>query len=173
MKRLFFLIFALLLFIGCANVQYSRSPKGSQQKLNSSASVYIMIPDNPSSSTGEYKGVGKIVANLICASFYKHVKRVELASDSERLEDGIKKAKDLGFTYLVSIKIFTWEDHVTVWNGMLDQIDMQMETIDVQSGDILDSVNFKGHGTWFTLGGYHPQDIVRRQIPDYVALLFS
>ena len=170
--RVFLAVIVALVITGCANVQYSRSPDGSQQKLNPSASVYVMIPVNPSSSAGECKGVGKIVANLVYASFYKHAKRVELASDSERLEDGLKKAKDLGFTYLVNMKIFTWEDHVTEWNGMVDQIDMQMETIDIQSGNILDSVNFKGHGTFFTLGGYHPQNIVAKQIPDYVALLF-
>ncbi|MEK7400542.1 MAG: DUF4823 domain-containing protein, partial [Candidatus Poribacteria bacterium] len=80
--------------------------------------------------------------------------------------------KNSGFTYLVDSKISRWEDHVTEWNNQVDQIDMQMDIYDVEVSKLIDSVEFVGHGTLNTLGGYHPQHILTKAMDEYIANLF-
>lgn len=171
MKKLL-LILMTLAISGCASVQYNRLTKDQLPRLDSNGSAYVLVPANAMYSTKECIGSGRAVGNLIYSSFSKYLERIEMAPEGERLEEGLKKAKSSGFTYLVNSKISIWKDYVTEWNGRLDQLDMQMDVIDVQSDNILDSVNFKGNGTWFTFGGYHPQHIVQNQIPEYIGSLF-
>jgi len=172
MRKLLIVVMALALS-GCASVQYNRISKDPVPKLNPSASAYILVPANAMYFTKECVGSGKIVGSAIYSAFFKHLKRVETAPEGEKLDEGLKKAKDAGFNYLVDSKIPVWEDYVTEWNGKLDQIDIKMDILDVQSGKLIDSVNFKGNGTWFTFGGYHPQNIVQKQISEYVDALFA
>jgi hypothetical protein len=172
MKKLV-VVFMALLLSGCAGVQYNRLAKTEQPKLDPAGSAYVLVPANAMYNiTKECIGSGKAIGDLIHSAFSKHLKRVEMAPEGEKLNDGLKKAKDAGFTYLVDSKISRWEDHVTEWNGIQDQIDMQMDILDVQSSNLIDSVEFQGHGTWATWGGYHPQNIVRYQVPEYVDQLF-
>ncbi len=171
MKKLLLILMTLALS-GCASVQYNRLTKDQLPGLDSNGSAYVLVPANAMYFTKECLGSGKAIGDLIYSAFSNHLKRVEMAPEGEKLTDGLRKAKDSGFTYLVDSKISRWEDHVTEWNGAEDQIDMQMDTLDVQSNNLIDSVDFQGHGTWVTWGGYHPQNIVRYQIPEYVDQLF-
>ena len=170
--RILLISFLAMILSGCASVQSNRLTKGEQIKLDSARSAYVLVPANAMYFTKECFGSGKAIGNLIYSAFSKHMKRVEMAPEGEKLNDGFKKAKDAGFTYLVDSKISRWEDRVTEWNGIWDQIDMQMDILDVQANKLIDSVEFQGHGTWVTWGGYHPQNIVRYQIPEYVDQLF-
>ncbi len=158
---------------GCASVQYNRSAKGPLPRLDPSGSAYVLIPANAIYYGKECIGSGKIIGNLIYSAFFKHLKRVEIAPEGEKLEDGLKKAKDSNFVYLIDSRILRWEDYVTEWNGRLDRIDMQMDILDVQTTRLIDSVNFEGNGTWFTFGGYHPQDVISKSIGNYVVSLFN
>lgn len=170
--RAILIVFVALMFSGCASVSYNRIAKEPQPKLDQAGSAYILVPANAMYFTKVCRGSGKAIGNLIYSTFSKYFKRVEMAPEGEGLDEGLKKAKNSGFTYLVNSKIFIWEDYVTEWNGRYDQIDMQMDILDVQSSNVLDSVHFKGNGTWFTFGGYHPQHIVKNSIPEYVSSLF-
>ena len=166
-------IIMVMMLSGCASVQSSRLTKGEQIKLDSTGSAYVLATPNAMYFKKECIGSGKAIVNLIQAAFSKHLKRVEIAPEGEKIDDGLKKAKDAGFTYLINSGITRWEDHPTEWTGQMDQIDLQMDIHDVQAGRIIDSVEFTGHGTWMTFGGYHPQNIVRYEIPEYVSSLFS
>jgi hypothetical protein len=171
--RKLLVIFVSLMLCGCASVQYNRLTKEQLPRLDSSNSAYVLVPDNAMYYGKECIGSGTIVCNLIYSAFSKHLKRVEMAPNGEKFEEGFKKAKNLGFTYLVDSKIFQWEDYVTEWNGRLDRIDIQIDLFETKASNLIDSVNFKGNGTWFTFGGYHPQHIVAKSIDDYVNSYFS
>ncbi len=171
MRKLLIVVMAIMLN-GCASAQYNRTTNDPTPKLDPSGSAYVLVPANAMYGTKECVGSGRTVGNLIYSAFLKHLSRVEVAPEGEKPSEGIKKAKDSGFTYLVDSKIPIWEDYVTEWNGKLDQIDIKMDVLDAESGKLLDSVNFKGNGTWFTFGGYHPRDIIQKQIFEYVDALF-
>lgn len=171
MKKLLIVVMAMALS-GCASVQCSRLSNEQQPKLDPEGSAYVLVPANAMYFTKECIGTGRIIASLIYSNFSKHLKRVKLAPEGEKLEEGLKKAKDSGFVYLVDSKILRWEDHVTEWNDQVDQIDMQMDIYDVQVGRLIDSVEFVGHGTLNTLGGYHPQHILKESMPKYINSLF-
>lgn len=170
--RAIMIVLAVMMFSGCASVQHNRLTKEPLPKLVSSGSAYIMVPANAIYYTKECIGSGKVIAETIYKAFQKHMKRVEVAPEGEKLEEGLQKAKSSSFTYLVNSKISRWEDYVTEWNGKLDMIDMQMDILDVSSGKTIDSVNFNGNGTWWTFGGYHPQHILTKAMDEYIANLF-
>lgn len=170
--RILLIVFAALMLSGCAGVQYDRLSKEQKPTLDPAGSAYILVPDNAMYFTKECLGSGKATGGVIYSNFSKHLKHVEMAPEGEKLEDGLKKAKDSGFTYLVDSKILRWEDHVTEWNGQMDQIELQMDIHDIQLSRLIDSVKFIGHGTWSTWGGYHPQHILKKTMPEYVDSLF-
>lgn len=173
MRRSAVLCVVALFLSGCAGVQYNRLTKEQLPKLNPSDSAYVLVPDNAMYYGKECIASGKIVSNLIYSAFSKYLKRVEMAPNGEKFEEGLKKARNFGITYVVDSKILRWEDYVTEWNGRLDRIDMQMDVFEVKTSNLIDSVNFIGNGTWFTFGGYHPQHIVRKSIDDYVNQYFN
>lgn len=170
--RILIILISLFLITGCAGVGHNRLIDNLRPQLDPSGSAYILIPANAMYFTKECIGSGKAIGDLIYSSFSKYLKRAEMAPEGEKFNDGIRIAKKAGFTYLVDSKISRWEDRVTEWNGIWDVIDMQMDIFDVQSNILIDSVEFLGHGTWVTFGGYHPQNIVRYEISNYVASLF-
>lgn len=171
--RILLISLLAMMLSGCAGVQYNRLTKKQLPKFNSSDSVYVLVPDNASYYGKECIASGKIIGDLIYSTFSKHLKRVEMAPNGKKFEEGIKKATNAGFTYLVDSKVLRWEDYVTEWNGRLDRIDMQMDVFEIKTSSLIDSVNFIGNGTWFTFGGYHPQHIVRKSIDDYVNQYFN
>lgn len=172
MKKIIALLALVLLVSGCASVRYTRLIEEPAPKLNSSGSAYILAPVNGMYHGKEMTRSGKIMSNVVYSVFLKHFNRVEIAPVGEKYEEGFQKAKTGGFTYLINTKILLWEDHATEWSGLWDRIDMQLGIYDVSSSKLLDSIGFKGHGTWLTFGGYHPQNIVERSIDDYVDSLF-
>jgi hypothetical protein len=172
MRKLLIIIISLILS-GCASVQYNRLTKEPLPKLDSSGSAYVLVPDDAMYFTKKCIGSGELIGNVIYVNFSKYLKRVEIAPSGEKLIDGMRKAKDSGFTYLVDSKILRWEDHPTEWSGQMDRIDMQMDIHDVKANRLIDSVNFVGRGTWVTWGGYHPQHILNKGMPEYVDSLFQ
>lgn len=171
--RLLLITFVALMLSGCASVQYTRLSKEPQPKLDAAGSAYILVPANAMYFTKECIGSGKAVGKSIYSLLSRNLKRVEMAPGGENLNEGLKKAKDAGFTYLVDSKILLWHDHPTEWSKQWDSIDMQMNIYDVRLEALIDSVEFVGHGTYFTYGGYHPQHILKKTMPEYVNSLFQ
>lgn len=173
MKKIIALLTLVLLVSGCASVRYTRLITEPAPKLNSSGSAYVLVPDNGTYYGKVYPRSGKTMANVTYASFLKHLNRVEIAPEEEKLEGGLQKAKNAGFSYLINSKLLHWADHATEWSGIRDRIDMNLDIFDVLTGKLLDSINFKGNGPWLTFGGYHPEHIVRKSIDEYVSSLFG
>lgn len=167
-------LLAIVLFLsGCASVSEFHRGNNVSPKLNPNGSAYILLPADAMYYTKVCVGSGNAIAQAISSAFSKRLMRVEVSDSVENLSTGLSKAKSGNFTYLVSSKINRWEDHVTEWNGELDRIQMELTVYDVQTDAILDSIALEGNGTWFTLGGYHPQNIVKKQLDSYGESLFG
>lgn len=162
-----------LIASGCASVSQIQRGDSHISKMDSASSVYILLPKDAMYYSKVCSRSGRAIAQLISSAFMKYSTRVEISAKEEELSEGLNKAKEGNFAYLVNAKINRWEDRATEWNGMWDEIQMEMNVFDVQSGNLLDSQVLEGHGTWVTFGGYHPQNIVRHPINNYVASLFK
>lgn len=167
-------LFVILIISGCESVGQIRLNKdASWQKLNPSGSAYILFTEDAMYGSKQCTGSGSAITQLISSDFQKHLNTVKVSNIiGEKQEEGLKKAKAEGFTYLVDSKILLWENRPTEWSGMWDRIELKMNIVDVNSENLIDSVIIKGHGTWVTFGGYHPQNIVDKEINKYVASLF-
>ena len=172
--RKYIWLLALVLFLsGCASAREFRHGNKVPPKLNPNSSAYILLPADAMYYTKTCAGSGNAIAQVISSAFSKRLMRVEVSNGVEDLSVGLNKAKSSNFTYLISSKINRWEDRATEWNGLLDLIKMELTIYDVQTDAILDSVDIEGNGTWFTFGGYHPEDIVKKQIDEYSESLFG
>ncbi|MFH1798513.1 MAG: DUF4823 domain-containing protein [Candidatus Omnitrophota bacterium] len=72
------------------------------------------------------------------------------------------------FKYYVQTDILNWKDYVTEWNGKLDEVEIKIQIFDLSTGEKVNSVLIEGNGTYFTMGGYHPQHIISKEIGIYV-----
>jgi hypothetical protein len=173
MKKYIWLMALALVLSGCASAKEFHRGNNAPPKLNPNGSAYILLPTDAMYYTKVCIGSGNAIAQEISSAFSKRLMRVEVSNSVEDLSVGLNKAKSGNFTYLVSPKINRWEDHVTEWNGELDRIQMEITIYDVQTDAILDSIAIEGNGTWFTFGGYHPQNIVRKLVDEYSESLFG
>lgn len=173
MKKYIWLMALALVLSGCASAKEFHRGNNVPPKLNPNGSAYILLPADAMYYTKVCIGSGNAIAQEISSAFSKRLMRVEVSNSIEDLSVGFNKAKSGNFTYLVSPKINRWEDHVTEWNGELDRIQMEITIYDVQTDAILDSIAIEGNGTWFTFGGYHPQNIVRKLVDEYGESLFG
>jgi len=172
-KMYVFLAF-LLFFSGCESARQYYSGGSSAPRFDSNSSVYILLPQDAMYYSRVCIGSGRSIAQIISDSFSRHLTRIETSGEVEELADGLKKAKEKGYAYLVSSKIIRWEDANTGWSGKVDKIQMQMSIYDVQTNNLLHSVDFEGNSSWFLAGifGCRPYYIVSKSIDDYVANLF-
>ncbi|TRZ93704.1 DUF4823 domain-containing protein [bacterium] len=172
MKKVLVLLLCLGL-TGCASIQQVRLGKyPSPPKLNPEGSAYIIVPAEGQYMGKDYRGSGLMTAQLLESSFSEHLQRVKTSVDVMRLEEGLEEVKKLNFMYLVYPKILHWEDRATEWSGIRDKVNVKVDIFDGATEERLDSVTIKSKGTWFTFGGYHPQDILKKAINKYVDSLF-
>jgi hypothetical protein len=174
MSRIISLLIIVFLASGCASVRsfHPGAEGAAVKKLSSASSAYVLVPSDAMYFTKVCVGSGAAISQRISLAFRKHLQRVEVSPTVTDFSAGMDKAKQGGFTYLISSKIGQWEDYVTEWNGRLDRIQMEMSIYDVQTGGLLDSIALEGNGPWFTFGGYHPQHIVSKALDEYIDSLF-
>jgi len=167
-------LMAIVIFLsGCAGAKEFHRGNNPSPKLNPNGSAYILLPADAMYYTKDCVGSGSAIARVISSAFSKRLMKVEVSDRVEDLTAGLNKAKSGNFTYLIGSKISRWEDHVTEWNGKLDRIQMEISIYDVQTDNMLDSITIEGNGTWFTFGGYRPQNIVTKSIDEYATSLFG
>ncbi len=82
-------------------------------------------------------------------------------------------ARIKGFNMLIFPTILQWEDRATEWSGKRDRAKIQLETIDVETEKTIDNSILVLVGTWWTLGGHHPQDMVNEIVEEYFNQLFG
>lgn len=66
-----------------------------------------------------------------------------------------------------------WEDRATEWSGRPDRIEIEVRTLEVQSGEMLALGSVKGKSKWAALGGDAPEDLLAVPLGIYVDWLFS
>ncbi|NQU73751.1 MAG: DUF4823 domain-containing protein [Candidatus Omnitrophica bacterium] len=172
MKKVFVLLLCLGT-MGCASIEQVRLGKySSPPKLNPEGSAYILSPKDGRYMDREYKGSGLTTGWLFRKSFSEYLQRVETSVGTMPFEKGFEEGKKLNFMYFVYPQILHWEDRATEWSGAQDKVNVKADLFDIRTEQQLDSVMIKSKGTWFTLGGYHPQDILEKAIDEYVDSLF-
>jgi hypothetical protein len=164
-------ILAFLLLSGCCCF-LSYEPDISSKKLAHNAKAYVAVPENGRYGRFVYPDSGETTTQVILTTFLKYLTHAIKGSRYEPYENALKTAKGMDCRYLIYPTILHWEERATEWSGKPDRISVKIEIINIQTGDLVDSVKIKGESKWATFGGDHPQDLLPEPIEKYVASLF-
>lgn len=163
---------AFLVITGCtASYQQSHVTEVTD-KLDPDRGVYIFTPEDGSYNDTEYHSSGEMTANAVKSAFLMHAARVVITDDcsSVKCAVGINASE---FGYFVEPSILHWEDRATEWSGKSDRLEIQLVIYDVATGNELANASLIGKSKWATLGGDHPQDLLKAPIDKYVDSLYE
>ena len=171
MNRLCFGVLALSLLVGggCASeFEIHRSKVGINPLAPAaSESVYVSLPADGTSGSGNTLGPGHFAANAVAAYFSKNGGSAVVGDKPETPDEGLRTAGSRRFTYCASPKVLHWEDRATEWSGKRDRASLGLIITRVSNGQVIDDAVIEGVGTWWTLGGLHPQDLLERMMEQY------
>jgi hypothetical protein len=145
----------------------------TQRPLDPAKNYYVTIPENGRFKHILYHESGKKTALKLGYGLSKYTNNVEIADEYQTEEAALSLARGHNYHYLLMPEILHWEDRATEWSGKRDRITISIIIYDVASGDKLDRVTFSAWGTWFTLGGVHPEDLLLPPIEEFVDSLFD
>lgn len=90
----------------------------------------------------------------------------------QSFDEAIQYTNDNSFNYLIYPQILHWEDRATEWSGISDKVTVKINIIEANTKKTLDSATIEGTSGWATLGGDHPQDLLKKPINDFVNSLY-
>lgn len=171
MKKLS-IITLLLLLVGCMDsTKFVKN--GDAGGLPARAAYYVALPEDGMYGAMPYPGSGKITTTIIRHALQKNMQKAVVATRVEDMEQALQTARQGGFDYLVLPTILHWEDRATEWNFMRDKVQVQIELVDVFSGQVETSAIIEGKSGVATLGGDHPQDLLPEPISEYLQTLLK
>ncbi len=159
-----------LLLTDCtANYQITRH---EYQRLSKTDSYYIALPENGRYGTINYPNSGAATRDILFSGFVSRGIPAMLGTKTQK-NDALVDAQTQHFNRLVYPVILHWEDRATEWSGLRDRAKINIEVIDIETGETLDSTLLDLTGTWWTFGGLHPQNLVEEASVDYFEELFG
>jgi hypothetical protein len=143
-----------------------------KESLDPAKFYYVAVPKDGRFKDILYHASGKKTALKLGYGLSKYTDNVEIADQYQTLKDALSFARDHNCHYLLVPEILHWEDRATEWSGQRDRITISIIIYDVKSGDKLDRATFSAWGTWFTMGGVHPEHLLLPPIEEFVDMLF-
>ncbi len=141
--------------------------------LSTSDSYFVSNPKDGKYETNNYVNSGKMTRD----AFYNELTRlgIKVGKDKNILgkEASLVNAKQKGFDVLIFLTILHWEDRATEWSGLRDSAKIKLELVDIETDSTIDNSVLDLVGTWWTLGGLHPQDMVNETVGEYFQQLFG
>ncbi len=171
MKTLAFLLLALL-NAGCVHT-YDRTVIKHGATLNRQGSAYVAVPDDGRFEKISYPGSGMKTAIAVQQAFATNLLRAEIANARNSFEGNLNAARTGKFSYLVSPSILHWEDRATEWSSAPDRIQIEVRVVDTATGETIEHATVNGKSKWATLGGDHPEYLLRQPLADYADWIFG
>jgi hypothetical protein len=159
----------LLLSACTANYQVIRR---DSNPLAATDSYCISTPADGTYGEIHYAKSGAMTRDLLFTGLTERGIRAT-RTDATKKNDAIDAARQQGYSRLIYPAILHWEDRATEWSGRRDRAKIDIEIIDAVTSRSLDHTTLDLVGTWWTLGGLHPQDLVEEALEDYFVKLFG
>jgi len=162
---------ATALTIGCAH-RYEVDRQREGGSIPGTAFAYVAMPEAGRFQARTYPESGAQTQIAIASAIAPHVGRVWLGDEVEDRDAALHSARRVGASHAIVSRIDHWEDRATEWSGRRDRIIVYIEITEVASDLVADAAYVSGASRRATLGGDHPQDLLRPAIGDYFAVLF-
>ena len=171
MKKLTLACLALLL-TACADSTHFVK-RGDQGSFAQRSTFYVALPEDGLYGSKVYQNSGRMTANHIRQALLANGQKAIAANRREDLDAALVSAQQKGADYLAYSVILHWEDRATEWNFMSDEVRVELELIDVFSGEVQAQTMIEGRSGNATLGGDHPQDLLPEPLNKYFQQLFA
>ena len=170
-----FLVVMVLSLSACVSKykQIELTSTSKRPQFSSADSVYLVTPENGRYESAVYTASGAYTAEVFNKAFSRHVKDLHLEGNPQPLDESLKSAREKGYKILVYPEITHWEDRATEWSGKPDRIEIKVRVVEVATGEILDSILLVGSSKWATMGGDHPQDLLKKPVNAYIDSLYA
>lgn len=161
---------ALLLVGGCKTTvnQTTSDPAPGVAPLRGNSRVYVALPEDALDKKEPVPGSGRRVAVAIHDAFKRHTRNVLMGRSTETLDEAIRHARELEYEYVAMPTLLKWEDRPTEWTGVRDKLQIKIDLVSVQTGEVLRGTTFDAKGKWMTDGGETPQDLLAEPIDKFV-----
>ena len=156
-KNIFLVLFLML--SGCT--QYKIYNAENEISLNKDVSLLVVCGNVASYDNKTYPNSGKNIARRVQGAFSKYLQEVEVNINQLTLQEALHETKKSKLDCLIYINIIHWEDRATEWSGIRDSAEIQLSIYDSRTKEKTGRYIISGQGTWWTFGGYHPQDIFK------------
>ena len=163
------LVVGFLLFPGCANsytleeLPSTLSADRPSISLCTASPLTVAAPTDGSYGDRTYLGSGATVQRAVVSA----LRTFGVDAREEPAPVAIRNESSMPMWRVVPL-ILEWEDRATEWSGKPDRIRIELRTID-PSGTLVDAAIVAGASKWATLGGDHPQDMLRPAILPWAA----
>jgi len=164
---LFFILFTL----SACTASYDIVRHGDKQ-LSMTDSYYISTPQDGWYDTQKYNNSGRMTRDALYSELSLLGVETVKGTRFRDKKQSLVAAKQQQCKILLYPSILHWEDRATEWSGIRDKARIQLEMINTETGVTLDNTTLDLVGTWWTLGGHHPQDMVNESVKDYFQQLF-
>ena len=144
----------------------------SSAKLEHKASFYVVTPHDGNYGEILYPGSGTSVASAFESALARYAENVVIGSFTETTTEALEAAKAKKCTYLIFPRITHWEDRATEWSGIRDKMELLVKVIRVEDAEVIRNSEISGKSRWLTLGGTHPQDLLKEPVDEFVESLF-
>ena len=99
--RLLTTVFLTIFLLGCEHTYEMQSSNTSTEKLKTSGSAYVALPNDGRFEHIGYYGSGMKTANATLMAFSPHLNNVVIGKEIENKDQALTTARDAAFTYLI------------------------------------------------------------------------
>jgi hypothetical protein len=160
--------------VGCQNTykQDITEVKAASAPMTSKSRVYIAMPEDAMDKKEPVPSSGKRTALALQEAFTRQTKFVTVAKVPETLADAIEHARNVNADFVAFPTILEWKDRPTEWTGVRDRLQLQIDVIEVSTGETIRSTKIQGTSRWMTDGEDAPQDLLADPVDKFVRGLF-
>ena len=144
----------------------------SIERINKGAAFYIVTPADGIYGGQPYAGSGQTVAVTVKNSLEPYTSNALRGPGVSTLDEAVDAAKTKNCDYVLIPIITHWEDRTTEWSGKADRLAIHVEIYRVTDKTEITNVDISSKSSWFTLGGDHPQDLLKKPIDEFISTLF-
>ena len=157
---------------GCADSHRWTPQQNGSARITSSERIFITTPADGEYGDTVYGGSGRNTAKIIYNATSAKSRLVRIGGLALNYEDAVAQALRAEQDVLIFTTILHWEDRATEWSMISDKVEVRVDVVQVNSGQIISSGIIKGSSGLATLGGDHPQDLLPEPIDEFVSSLF-
>lgn len=157
---------------GCADSHTWAPQQNGSARITSADRIYISTPTDGEYGDHVYNGSGRNTSKIISNALSAKTRFVRVGGVVASFEDALAQAQRTDQDILVFPSILHWEDRATEWSMIPDRVEVKVDVVRVQTGDVISSGVIKGRSGLATFGGDHPQDLLPEPVAEFVSSLF-